>query len=182
MISFISNIDMAVIQALYDVRNLAVSQNLILVSELGRTISIYGLGFCIALLLLLRKRYVHIAGLAITLASSGVLILLAKGLIARERPPLFFRAYPEIWHSFPSAHATLITALYLLLIYMVWTLVPSKPLRIVVSVVLLACVLLVSFSRIYLGVHYLSDVLAGMALGAFCAWLGYRWILFAKQS
>ena len=66
--------------------------------------------------------------------------------------------------SFPSSHAANITAsmLFLGLVYRRW-LAP-----------LLAVAFIVSFSRIYIGVHWPSDVAAGMALGAGIAWLAYK--------
>jgi undecaprenyl-diphosphatase len=75
-------------------------------------------------------------------------------------------------YSFPSSHAANITAsmLFLGLVYRRW-IVP-----------LLAVAALVSLSRIYIGVHWPSDVAAGMALGAFIAWLAYAIFRRAYRS
>lgn len=85
----------------------------------------------------------------------------AEGWITTAREAT--RSY-KATYSFPSGHATNITAsmLFLGLVYRRW-IVP-----------LLAVAALVSLSRIYIGVHWPADVAAGVALGALLAWGGYE--------
>lgn len=182
MMSFVQSLDMSVLQSLYAMRDSRLVQFLIGVSEFGSALTICGLGVCAILGLLLYRRYAPAAGLSLALMISGVGVILAKGLIERPRPPVSFRAYTEIWYSFPSAHATLSTALYGYFIFLIWSFVPSLRMRILVTILLSVLIVSISFSRMYLGVHYMSDVVAGILLGAFCAWLGYRWVLFARNS
>ncbi len=182
MISFFQSLDMSVLESLYRVRDIRLVDFFIGVSELGSVLTIFGLSVCIGLLILLYRKYAATAGLAIAITASGIGVVLGKGLIERPRPPLSFRAYTEVWYSFPSAHAALSAALYGYLVFLVWTLIPSRSIRIAATIFLSLVVAAISFSRIYLGVHYLSDVVAGVLLGAFCAWLGYRWLTFARSS
>ncbi len=182
MTSFIQGVDMRVLESLYALRDARLVDVFIGISELGTVLTIYGLAVCIGLLLLLYRKYAAVAGLALAVATSGFGVILVKGLIERARPPVSFRAYTEIWYSFPSAHAALSAALYGYLVFLVWTLIPSRSIRIAATIFLSLVVAAISFSRIYLGVHYLSDVVAGVLLGAFCAWLGYRWLTFARSS
>ena len=70
-------------------------------------------------------------------------------------------------YSFPSGHATTSTALYLTLGLLAAGWVKRWETRIYILLGGLAVIALIGFSRLYLGVHYVSDVLAGFALGAF---------------
>jgi undecaprenyl-diphosphatase len=88
---------------------------------------------------------------------------------------LFGRARPELWswivdanhHSFPSGHAMMSMAIYGFIGYMLAKQFPQWRRRIVVSTAVL--IVAIGFSRLYLGVHWPTDVLAGYAVGL--AWL-----------
>jgi len=180
VISLIQSVDTRVLESLYAIRDARFVQAFIGISELGTVLTIFGLTVCIALVLMLYRKYAAVAGLALAVGMSGIGVIFGKGMIERARPPFSFRAYTEIWYSFPSAHAALSAALYGYCIFLIWSFVPSRSIRILGTIILSALVAAVSFSRIYLGVHYVSDVIAGVLLGAFCAWLGYRWVLFTR--
>ena len=136
------------------------------------------------------------AGLMIILlvaASDQLSSSLIKPLVERMRPcevlgNIHLWYGPEGWivtpleviggyktsFSFPSSHAANITSsmLFLALVYRRWAAVP------------VTVMILVSLSRIYIGVHWPSDVLAGMALGAIlavCAYLAFRRITLDKK-
>jgi undecaprenyl-diphosphatase len=96
--------------------------------------------------------------------SSTVLLFLLKFLFKRHRPltPLLEEARGL---SFPSGHAMMSFTFYGLLAYMVWKNVENKALRIILVTGLLLVILGIGISRIYLRVHYASDVLAGFCLG-----------------
>jgi len=74
--------------------------------------------------------------------------------------------------SFPSGHATSAFIFYGLLIYLFWKSRLHKTLKIILSVILLLFSLLIGFSRMYLRVHYPSDVFAGFLIG-------FSWLLLA---
>jgi membrane-associated phospholipid phosphatase len=100
-----------------------------------------------------------------TIAISSVVMMLGlKQLFGRERPliPLLEAARG---YSFPSGHAFMSTTFYGLLAYIVWQDVKHPILRWVLLILLVLLVLTIGLSRIYLRVHYTSDVLAGLSLG-----------------
>jgi len=96
--------------------------------------------------------------------SSMALMFFLKALFGRHRPdiPLLKEAQGL---SFPSGHALMSVTFYGLLIYIVWKTVKRIWLKWMLVVVLVFLILIIGFSRIYLRVHYPSDVLAGFATG-----------------
>ncbi len=86
-----------------------------------------------------------------------------KFVVARTRPT--FAIVAEQGYSFPSGHAMLSTIFYGLIIYFVYTSKFNKIYKIFSIIILSIVILLISFSRLYLGVHYLSDVYSGILIG-----------------
>ncbi|MDB5196354.1 MAG: hypothetical protein JWP88_725 [Flaviaesturariibacter sp.] len=109
---------------------------------------------------------------AIALSSLALMFLL-KNLFGRERPiiPLLQSAKGL---SFPSGHALMSMTFYGLLIFIAWHSVKNSRLKWTLITFLFFLILLIGFSRIYLRVHYTSDVLAGLAMG----WL---WIVISLK-
>jgi len=87
-----------------------------------------------------------------------------KLVFQRTRPldPVFEAARG---FSYPSGHAMSAMTFYGLLIYIVWDKIENNTYKWALSILLLIIVLLIGFSRVYLRVHYASDVLAGFSLG-----------------
>jgi len=102
-------------------------------------------------------------------AGIGLVITLAKTLVGRDRPPSLVAAITESGYSFPSGHATGTSAIALLCAWLVTRhLATSWAGRVTVYATALGFTGVIGFSRVYLGVHYVSDVLAGWLLGT--AW------------
>lgn len=88
-----------------------------------------------------------------------------KFLFQRERPLLLYRLVKENGFSFPSGHSMVGAAFYGYLIYLFSKSSRPKREKILVSILLTVLIVGIGFSRIYLGVHYASDVLGGFCLG-----------------
>ncbi len=119
--------------------------------------------------------YFHKRGdaIAASIALLGVVttVLALKELIHRLRPAAEFMLVPETGFSFPSAHAALSLTVYGFVVYLLYKYpVSSRSAGLTVSALLIGVIALLGFSRLYLGVHFLSDIAAGYALGAL--WLG----------
>ena len=100
----------------------------------------------------------------------------AKGLVQRARPVVDDALEHAPGSSFPSGHATNTAAAALTLTLLVWPLLGRRG-RVVVPVVAGTVTLITAADRVFLGVHYPSDVVAGMLLGtamAGASYLGYQ--------
>lgn len=126
------------------------------------------LALCVAVLLLRFRLKIEAAWMLISLVSCWLLTNAIKFIIGRPRPALedMVEVYaPSITKSFPSGHVTSYIALYGFLFYLVYTLMRPSRLRSALLIVFGAMVGLVGLSRVYLGAHWASDVLAGYCLG-----------------
>ena len=96
--------------------------------------------------------------------SSLVLMLLLKYLFQRKRPlsPLLKAAKGL---SFPSGHAIMSVTFYGMLLYILLQTVDIEWLKYLLTIVLVLLILLIGYSRVYLRVHYATDVLAGFSAG-----------------
>lgn len=120
-----------------------------------------------------RHRY-SVALLWVALLGSGLITRTLKTIFDRPRPDVFpWQAHYVDHGSFPSGHATTSMVVYLTLAYLVGRLADTRRLRALTLLVAAVLIALIGLSRLYLGVHYPSDVIAGYAVGfawaTFCA-------------
>lgn len=117
--------------------------------------------------------------IAVSVAGGIVLSLALKLGYARPRPDLVPHGSEVYTASFPSGHAMMSAAVYLTLGVLLARVQPRQPLRIYFLVLAVLLTVLVGVSRVYLGVHWPSDVLAGWSAGAAWAttcWLATLWV------
>ena len=127
--------------------------------------------WCAVLLALKRPQAARFV--LLSMGGTIALNLSAKLLFARTRPALWLSLAPKSDYSFPSGHAMLSSAFVLTGLVMLWRSKASSAVKRVVSVLGFCFVMTVGLSRLYLGVHFPSDVLAGwMASLAWVALLG----------
>lgn len=129
--------------------------------------------------LLLRDR-VSALQLATASIGGGMLSRLFKHTIARERPDIVPRLVEVSGFSYPSGHALFAAAIYLTLAILAARHFERLGQRAVVFTLAVAVVAMVGLSRIYLGVHYPSDVASGILLGA--AWAFILGAAMARAS
>ncbi|MBK9037385.1 MAG: phosphatase PAP2 family protein [Myxococcales bacterium] len=138
-------------------------------------ISALGSGAVTTLIALIAIGYALLAGrprfaalvAACSLGTVGLMALL-KGLYERPRPTIVTQLDPPGGMSFPSGHSMIAMALYMTLAVLVARTLPTARLRRFTIVVGLALTFLIGASRMYLGVHYPTDVIAGWTAGG--AW------------
>ena len=114
-------------------------------------------------LLYIKKYYREALFLAITMTTCGLAMPLLKNIFSRERPN-FHRLIEISGYSFPSGHTTSATTMYLTLAIILLSIMKKLNKYFVFSIAVLGIVI-IGGSRIYLGVHYPTDVMAGICLG-----------------
>jgi undecaprenyl-diphosphatase len=115
--------------------------------------------------LAIQGRRFAIALILVSLTGAGVLTSVLKGYFGRPRPPTEFRAVEAIELSFPSGHSFISAVLYLTLGALLIQLTPDRRMKVYIMVVAILLTVLVGSSRVYLGVHYPTDVLGGWCAG-----------------
>lgn len=153
------------------------------ITALGSTTVLTLVVLVTACFLALRRRF-RSALLVLAATSLGALaVTLVKALVARSRPDLIDRLMEEASHSFPSGHAANSAIVYLTLATLLFPVVRGWRMRGFVLGVAMLLVGLIGVSRVYLGVHWPSDVLAGWAFGSCWAllWWAIELKLFGKR-
>ncbi len=141
----------------------ALTKGMQIISFFGSTIFllIFGIGIFIAFWLLKRHRAATL--FAITTAGSSILLVTLKNIFQRSRPQPFFETVLPASYSFPSGHSLLSFCFYIALAAILTTRIKRRLFQVIIWTCAALLVALIGFSRIYLGVHYPSDVLAGYA-------------------
>lgn len=169
-------LDLAIEEALARIRDPSVTAVARDITALGSSalITLGGLSAA-AVLLAIRQRRL-LARIALTLVGAVVLVLGLKLLVGRVRPGTAAQAAEISGPSFPSGHTLVSTAFYLGLAPILASRFHRKSGQRVVIVVCHSCAGLVGLSRVYLGVHFATDVIAGWAIGS--AWtICAAWII-----
>ena len=99
----------------------------------------------------------------LTILSGGALVLILKSLVQRARP--LDSLILETSSSFPSGHATISTLFFGLIAYLVYKKSKSKSLKYLTYTICILLIGIISYSRIILRVHWVSDVISGIILG-----------------
>jgi undecaprenyl-diphosphatase len=149
----------------------ALTEIMRLASTWGAPARLSVVGAAVAAAFLQRRRVRPALLVAIALLGAGLINVGLKLLYGRVRPASFFADYPvPTSFSFPSGHALFATTFFGGLAALLWPRLRSPTARSLVGLAAFGLILLIGFSRIYLGVHYPSDVLGGFAAGA--VWVG----------
>lgn len=132
----------------------------------------------IALILFIARKRDFIIPFIATVAGAEIITFFGKILAHRDRP--ISAAFHATDFSFPSGHATIAVALYGYLAFMLIKILGNSYKWLIIILASLIAVL-VGFSRLYLGVHYLSDVLAGFLIGLTALVVGIKYSQLADK-
>ena len=156
--------DLAVRAWVHQFASPAMTRVMTAISLLGYNVLVVEL--IVALAVFLYLGWKHAAGwLAASVAGALVLELTLKQTFHRPRPQTFFGAAPHSY-SFPSGHALVSFCFYAVLAGLIADRTRSRVLRLAVAVAAAMLVVAIGLSRIYLGMHYPSDVVAGYLAAA----------------
>ncbi len=132
--------------------------------------------FTIAVLgfLLFQKEYIMAYLILGATIGGGLLGLFLKEFFGRERPDLIYHLMPETSLSFPSGHSMMSMVIYLSFAALLARIQNKRSVKIYIISIALFLSFIIGVSRIYLGVHYATDVMAGWSIGL--AWAALCWL------
>lgn len=155
------------------------------ITALGGTAVLALLSLSVIGYLALLRRYGLVLLILVSVGGAMLLNFLLKMGFDRPRPDLVPHLTQAYQTSFPSGHSMSSAATYLTLGAMLARVQPQLRLKIYFLALAIALMLLVGFSRVYLGVHWPSDVLGGWAAGSIWAllcWLAAWWLTLKRRS
>jgi undecaprenyl-diphosphatase len=166
-----SQFDVEVRDGIHAAANPGLTQLFRRVTLLGSQAVVIGVTVCAALVLFRQGRRDHALLLLLVMAGAELLEFILKMQFHRQRPEPFFDTVLPASYSFPSGHALLSFCCY-------GTLAALAARRWLVRIAAAALILAIGISRIYLGVHYATDVIAGYLVAT--VWLSGVIILYRR--
>ncbi|MFA5953459.1 MAG: phosphatase PAP2 family protein [Candidatus Pacearchaeota archaeon] len=157
------NLDILINSKIPEIWNPSLNKFMLFITHMGGGLFIVTLSFLIIIYLFYKKKYSKLILLFIGIAGGIILRTLIKISVKRIRPENSLVS--ETGYSFPSGHALLSIIFFLLLIYIFKDEIKIKSLKIIFITINIILILFVSFSRIYLNVHWFSDVFGGILIG-----------------
>ncbi len=156
--------DVRITNLLYAFRNLGLIKVFLWITSLANSVTIISFVTISSIILWLRNKKTYILPLLVTVTGATLFYTVTKAIIHRSRPELAY--YLETGYSFPSGHATIAVAFYGFIAYIIFS--RYRRLKVKVNIVFwaLLTIFAIGLSRLYLCVHYMSDVWAGYLLGA----------------
>jgi membrane-associated phospholipid phosphatase len=144
------------------------------ITDFGNIFMVIAVSVLVAAILFIRKNWWRLLALFLAVGIGQAVLNILKVVFQKPRPKTELFVFSS---SFPSGHVFSATVIYGFCIYLTFRFINNATARWIVSALLALLILLIGFSRIYLGVHWLSDTMAGYATGL--AWLLFC-IFFAK--
>lgn len=162
--NLINTIDETIYNLIIKLMTINTTSIMIFISFLGSAVTLITLTISFILLLKNRRDSKYIA---LNLILVFLLNRIIKFIIARPRPQIL-RLVQEEGYSFPSGHAMVAMGFYGFLIYLTYRNIKNKKIKYPLTIFLSILILLIGISRIYLGVHYATDVIGGFVIGIIC--------------
>ena len=177
---WVSAFDTAVGNRVHALRAPALTKFFYLCTLLANTGTIVFLTVAAVIILALRRRFAEALLVAVVVAGGQALGTIVKNVLVRERPPVSGALIsPPGGYSLPSGHALAALLLYGVLAFLLVRSLRSRSARVAVATGAAVLIAMVGLSRVYLGVHWPSDVVAAWVLGgvwlAVCASVYLRW-------
>lgn len=169
--------DAAIFHWLQGLRTSPVDQLMVGITELGGAGVLWVVALTILGWLLVRRCWRTAGYWVVTTAFAQVLVKLFKWTIGRPRPLNLYSGVEQ--YAFPSGHATSSMVIYGFLAFLITSRQPPL-IRMLIAAITVVGIVLIGFSRLYLGAHWLSDVLAGWSLGL--AWIALMAIIYTRQQ
>lgn len=158
-------IDTEIMNFVATFRDAGITKIFIFFTYLGNWQIIIGLSIVAVVILGLLRKKREIIFLLAALISGEVIKELLKFLIHRPRPDISFSLISENGYAFPSGHAVMSVIFYGAIVYFIYKLCKKTRQKIILLTGLATLIILIGLSRIYLGVHWASDIVGGWLIG-----------------
>lgn len=175
---YFSSLDSRILDYAVSLRSDNITVFMKAITDLGSAPAIVGISLVVLTWFAYYKRASHFMVLATAIIGASSMIYLMKHTFLRARPPLFLHLVSEDSYSFPSGHTFISLVFYGLLMYFVIRHEYTLRAKIFTCIASGLFIFFVGFSRIYLGVHWPSDVLGSWVMGGvwlvIVIWLGHE--------
>ncbi len=161
----LTSIDRSINQAIISFRTPFLNKIMLLVTLTGNWQMIVWGSLLVSFYLIIIQKKHYFTALVLSDISALVFIVVVKNLISRIRPPIENALIIEHGFAFPSGHAYFGVVFYGLLTYFLIKYLSKRWQKISISLFGTIYVLILAFSRIYLGVHWFTDVIASLSFG-----------------
>lgn len=159
-------IDSVITNFIYSLRTDALNGPMVDITALG-SIAVMTIVTIISVITFLAMRdRMAACQITITAIGAGICSRIMKGLVGRARPPEENQLVTVWGYSYPSGHSLAAAAFFLSLTYLITRHVPTYRGRALLYTFCVILILMVGFSRVYLGVHYPSDTASGILFGS----------------
>lgn len=186
MIVQITDVDQHITTWVVDHRTAPLTGLAHVVTVFGNTITLWIVATLVVIALAARKHVTEAVYVGLGSLLGASLMVILKHLVRRERPPRDDRLLHIESYSFPSGHSMMTMVVYGLIAIAAYRVIPwvrAHPWTLVLAPVIS---ILVGLTRIYLGVHWTTDVLAGWLFGAvwvgLCTWVLSLWLSSRGRS
>lgn len=176
--SSVQNFDESILRWIETLRTPFMNSMMLDVTALGGLALTIVLGLLAVVIFLLAKDPAAAIHLAITATGGFFISTWTKGLISRPRPSIIPQLIHASGFSYPSGHSITSAAIYLTMAILACRHFKSLPARVTLLFLAGIMIALISFSRLYLGVHYPSDTMSGALVGI--SWALFTAALFSK--
>lgn len=153
--------DDSIREAVHRIASPVLTTLMLFITRLGSARVLVPLGICVGVVFILLRWKRALAFFVFTMAGEIILEFVLKTSFARARPETFFDYPPPSSYSFPSGHAFASLCFYGILAWLITARLQNKVLKFAVWALAAALIFLIGASRVYLGVHYPSDVIGG---------------------
>lgn len=177
----IGEIDKYSLEFILQMRTQKLTLAAINLTSLGSGVVLSFLTLTFSLYELIRKRFASAVQILVVALGTPILTSILKLFFERVRPDYSIRLVDELGFSYPSGHSLAATAIYFTIAISLSRTVTQISSVITIWSLFISLILIIGLTRIYLGVHHASDVMAGILLGTvWASVVEYVWIYFHR--
>ncbi len=168
-VSFIIGFDRVISDFSTNLHTVSLDQIMVFITKLGNISKAIIIFILLAIIFVIKRKKYALYTFTLATVLSPIIAGIVKVMVGRTRPPLSSQIIiKETDSSFPSGHATIATVFLLSTVILIAPVIKDKLLRKIFLTLSMILFPLIALSRIYLSVHYASDVIGGILLGIIC--------------